>query len=233
MSVPKRPGNTYGKTPEALTPYQKAQAEWDERIGSARVQARNWRLMAFLCLTLLAAFAAMLTWQSVQSKITPYIVEVEKLGAVRNVGPAEETYIPSDAQIAFTLAEFIKHTRSVSIDPIVLRENWEAAYAYATDRAAATLTEFARTNDPFADLGERSVTVEISSVVRASDDSFQIKWIEQHFRAGILQTSGRHTAILSIVIQHPRNLTQLRRNPLGIYVHGLNWSADVQTGENQ
>jgi type IV secretion system protein VirB5 len=25
---------------------------WDERIGSARVQAKNWRLMAFGCLTL-------------------------------------------------------------------------------------------------------------------------------------------------------------------------------------
>ncbi len=233
MSIPKRAGNAYGETPEALTPYQKAQAKWDERIGSSRVQAKNWRLMAFLCLTLLALFAAMLTWQSVQSKVTPYVVEVETLGTVRNVGPAEEAYIPSDAQIAFTLSQFIKNTRSVSIDPIILRENWEAAYAYATDRAAATLTEYARTNDPFADFGERSVTVEITSVVRASDTSFQIKWVEQHFRAGILQSSGKHTAILSIVIQQPHDLNQLRLNPLGIYVHGLNWSADVKTGENQ
>jgi type IV secretion system protein TrbF len=36
----------YGRTPEPETPYQKAAQVWDERIGSARVQARNWRLIA-------------------------------------------------------------------------------------------------------------------------------------------------------------------------------------------
>uniref|UniRef100_UPI003FD6FB3A VirB8/TrbF family protein n=1 Tax=Acidocella sp. TaxID=50710 RepID=UPI003FD6FB3A len=43
----RRPGTRYGRTPEPETPYQKAAQVWDERIGSARVQARNWRLIAF------------------------------------------------------------------------------------------------------------------------------------------------------------------------------------------
>ena len=42
----KRAGLRYGETPEPVTPYQKAAQVWDERIGSARVQAHNWRLMA-------------------------------------------------------------------------------------------------------------------------------------------------------------------------------------------
>ena len=42
----KRPGLTLRQTPQPVTPYQKAAQVWDERIGSARVQARNWRLMA-------------------------------------------------------------------------------------------------------------------------------------------------------------------------------------------
>ena len=46
----KRPSVHYGRTPQPATPYQKAAQVWDERIGSARVQARNWRLMAFGCL---------------------------------------------------------------------------------------------------------------------------------------------------------------------------------------
>ena len=36
----KRPSVHYGRTPEPVTPYQKAAQIWDERIGSARVQAR-------------------------------------------------------------------------------------------------------------------------------------------------------------------------------------------------
>ena len=35
-----------------MTPYQKAAQVWDERIGSARVQAHNWRLMALGSLAL-------------------------------------------------------------------------------------------------------------------------------------------------------------------------------------
>ena len=37
----------YGRTPEPETPFQRAEQVWDERIGSARVQARNWRILAF------------------------------------------------------------------------------------------------------------------------------------------------------------------------------------------
>ena len=40
----KRPSVHYGRTPAPETPYQKAAQVWDERIGSARVQAKNWRL---------------------------------------------------------------------------------------------------------------------------------------------------------------------------------------------
>ena len=42
----------YSSTPVPQTPYQAAANAWDERIGSARVQAKNWRLMAFACLFL-------------------------------------------------------------------------------------------------------------------------------------------------------------------------------------
>src|ERR1700747_662008 len=66
-----RPYVHYGRTPEAVTPYQKAAQVWDERIGSARVQARNWRLMAFGCLLLSGGLATGLVWQSNQGTITP------------------------------------------------------------------------------------------------------------------------------------------------------------------
>ena len=36
----------YSETPEPVTAYQKAAQVWDGRIGSARAQAHNWRLMA-------------------------------------------------------------------------------------------------------------------------------------------------------------------------------------------
>ena len=153
----KRTSSTYGKTPEPVTAYQRAAQAWDDRIGSARVQAANWRLAALISLTLSFLLAGGLVWRSTQSIVTPYIVELTRDGAVRAVGPAEGKYEPNDAQIAFHLADFIRNTRSISIDPIIVRQNWLKAYSYATDRAAATLNEYARTNDPFSDVGRRSV----------------------------------------------------------------------------
>ena len=76
MTLFKRPAAHYGKSPEPETPYQKAAQVWDERIGSARVQARNWRFMAFGSLILSAGFAAALVWQSARGTVVPWVVQV-------------------------------------------------------------------------------------------------------------------------------------------------------------
>ena len=229
----KRSTNKYSNTPKPITPYQKAAQVWDERIGSARSQARNWRLMAFGSLGLISVLSVTLIWQSLQSRIIPYVIEVDKLGEIRTVGPATAIYKPSDAQIAFHLAAFIKRVRAVSIDPVVVRQQWLTAYDFTTDRAALVLNEYARENDPFADIGKRSIAVEITSVVRASDDSFQIKWIERHYMNGTFQKRERYTAILTVVFQMPTTVTALTKNPLGLYVHGLNWSRDMNSQNKQ
>jgi type IV secretion system protein TrbF len=229
----KRATQSYGDTPQPVTPYQRAAQAWDERIGASRVQAKNWRLMAFGCLALSFGLAGGLVWQGTQSRVTPYVVEVDKLGGVQAVGPAAQPYNPTDAQIAYHVARFITDVRSLPIDPIVVRRNWLEAYDYATDRAANVLNDYARQNDPFKSVGEKSVAADVTSVVRASDDSFQVKWTEQVYDRGALARTDRYTAILSIVIQPPHDADTLRKNPLGIYVHGLNWSHEVNPGDSR
>jgi type IV secretion system protein VirB5 len=223
----KRTQNTYGDTPEPVTPYQRAAQAWDDRIGSARVQARNWRYAALLALGMCLILSGGLVWRSTQSFVTPYVVELSTDGAVRAVGPAKDAYEPTDAQIAYHLASFIQNTRSVSIDPIIVRQNWMDAYAYATDRAATTLNAYAQDNDPFDDIGQRSVSVDIVSVVRASDDSFNVRWRETAYRNGAEISRENWTATLSIISDRPRDAETLHLNPLGLYVHGINWSKDL------
>lgn len=227
----KRSSSRYGDTPAPVTPYQKAAQAWDERIGSARVQAANWRWMAFGCLILAVGLAGGVVWQAGQSKVTPYVVEVDRFGAAQAVGPAEHPYEPTDAQLAYHLARFIRNVRGLSIDPIIVRKAWLEAYDYATDRGAQMLNDYALSNDPFKAVGERTVSVEVTSVVRASGDSFQIKWTEEIWRQGARIGSERWTGILTIVIQQPRDAVTLRKNPLGIYVHGLDWSRELNPGE--
>ncbi|TWB77208.1 type IV secretion system protein VirB5 [Nitrospirillum amazonense] len=225
----KRSPQRYGRTPEPVTPYQKAAQLWDERIGTARVQARNWRLMAFGCLTLSGGLAVGLVWQSAQSRVAPYVVEVDRLGEARAVAPAARDYQPSDPQIAWHLARFITKARSISVDPVVVRQNWLAVYDFATDRAALFLNDYARTADPFGQIGTRGVSVQVTSVVRASDRSFQIKWTEQVFERGSLARTDHWTAILGVVVQPPRTTDALAKNPLGLFVNAIDWSRDLDT----
>jgi len=227
MNIFKRPTTHFGKTPEPVTPYQKAAQIWDERIGSARVQARNWRVMAFGCLILSAGFASALVWQSARGTVVPWVVEIDRHGEARTVESAVADYRPTDPQVAWHLSRFIEQVRSLPSDPIIVRQNWLRAYEFTTDRGAVALNEYARSNDPFSRVGREQVSVEVSSVIRASPDSFRVAWTEQRYENGQLSRTERWTAILTIVLQQPRTAERLRANPLGIYVNAVSWSREM------
>ncbi len=225
----KRSVQRYGRTPEPDTPYRRAGQLWDERIGSARAQARNWRLMACGSLMLSTGLAGSLVWQSEQSRVTPYVVEVDRLGEARAVTEAEAAYHPTDPQIAWHLAKFVSNVRSISLDPVLMRANWLSAYDFTTQRGAQFLGDYARSADPFAHVGEKTVSVQVTSVVRASDRSFQVKWTEVTFDRGTQAGTLHWTAILTVVLKAPATADILWKNPLGLYVDAIDWSRELET----
>ena len=89
------------------------------------------------------------------------------------------------------------------------------------------LNDYARSNDPFTRVGRQQVAVDVSSVIRASPDSFRVAWVERRYENGQLAETTRWTAILTIVVQIPRNADRLRANPLGIYVNAINLSREL------
>ena len=133
----------YGETPEPVTPYQKAAQAWDDRIGS---RARAGEELApdgfwIACASLSCspadssgnpcrAASCLMWWKSTSSVVC------------EAVGPAIQHYQPNDAQIAYFLAHFITDVRSLSIDPVVVRNNWLEAYDYATDHGAVFLNDY-------------------------------------------------------------------------------------------
>ena len=223
----RRPSIRYGKTPEPETPYQRAAQVWDDRIGSARVQARNWRLAFFATLAMSGGLAGGLVWQSANGSIVPWVVEVDKLGEARAVEPATADYQPTDPEIAFHLARFIEEVRSIAADPIVVRQNWLKAYDFTTDKGALALNDYARSNDPFAQIGKVQVAVDVSSVIHASPSSFRVAWVERHYQDGSLAATERWSAILTVITQPPHTPDALRKNPLGLFVNAINWSKEL------
>jgi type IV secretory pathway TrbF-like protein len=178
-------------------------------------------------LALSGGLSAGLVWQSARGTITPWVVQVDRLGQAQAVAPASADCRPTDPQMASHLARFIEEVRSIPDDPVVLRQNWLEAYNYVTDKGALALNDYARINDPFSKIGKAPVAVDVSSVIRASDNSFRVEWVERHYVDDALAATERWSAILTIVVQTPTDADRLKKNPLGAYVHSLNWSKEL------
>ena len=210
----RRPNVRYGKTPEPETPYQRAGQVWDERIGSARVQAKNWRLAFF-------GSARAERRPRRRSRLAVGAQHDHPLGrAGRQARPgagdrAGDRRLPADRPCRSPGISRASSTevRSIPADPVVLRQDWLDAYNYVTDKGALALNDYARTNDPFSKVGKTQVSVEVASVIRASDDSFRVEWVERRYVDDALASTERWSAILTIVVQTPTDADRLKKNP--------------------
>ncbi len=158
----------------------------------------------------------------------PWVVQVDKLGQAQAVAPAVADYRPTDPQIAFHLARFIEQVRSHSGRcRSSLRQNWLRAYDFTTDRGAAgaeRLRPRQRSLRQGRQAAGRGRGLERHPRLA---DSFRVAWTERHYDNGQLAATERWTAILTIVVQPPRDAERLRKNPLGIYVNAINWSKEL------
>jgi type IV secretory pathway TrbF-like protein len=216
------------KTPEPETPYRQAQQLWDNRMGSSLAHARTWRTAAFCSLGLAGAMAAGVVVLALRPAAVPFVIEASETGEARLVGPATSAYEPRDAQLSWHIARFIEMVRGLPSDAIVVRQNWLRAYDWATQGGAQVLNAMAEEDDPFAKVGKETVAVEVLSVVRASPTSFQLRWRESTYNAGTLVHVERYTGVATVVIDPPSTPERLQKNPLGLYIHGLTWSRDLQ-----
>ena len=150
------------------------------------------------------------------------------MGEAKAVAPADAAYQPTDPQIAWFLGHFITDVRSVSLDPVLMKANWLVAYDFTTKRGAVFIGDYARRSDPFGHVGERTVSIQVTSIVRASDKSFQVKWIETAYERGAQAGVAHWTAILTVIISPPSSAETLRKNPLGLYVDAIDWSRELE-----
>lgn len=220
---PKRP---LSAAPEA-TPYQRAGQVWDERMGLSLAHARNWRRIAFANLALAAFLGAGWWAQSRQAVVRPFVVEVSEWGETQKITALDGRYEPTSAQISHALATWIRQVRSKPTDPVVIRQNWLAAYDLLTPKAASFLNAWAQSHDPFAEVGREAVEVAVLSVVRRSERSFDLQWRETRFVGGQQAGQARWRALITVRLQPPKTEAELMKNPLGIRIEDVSWTPDA------
>ncbi len=223
----KRSQERYGDSRPTETPYHREAQIWDDRTGAPRVQARNWRLMAFACAALAALALGAYIYERQDTKIATYVVPVDRYGRPGRIELADRTYAPTQAETGYFVADFVQLVRSKSTDPIVLRQNWVRAYGFVSGDAKTALTQHARDHDPFARIGEQAAAVEIVSVLPRSPTTYQVQWRETLYEQGAAMPPQRWTGLFTVGHTPPRNEAQLRANPLGVFITAFQWSRDL------
>jgi type IV secretion system protein TrbF len=213
---------------EAETPYRRARAEWDTRMGSAVVQARSWRMAAFASVGVSAVALLGMIYLGALPKAVPHIIEVDRLGAAVYRGPVGETsYVPSDAVITYHLRRFVEDTRELSSDLAVVKRNWLDAYTLVTPRGGNMLSAFVQQpeNDPFRRAQDERITVEFLSAVRVAGDTWQLDWRESAWDKSGNPSGAPATwrAMLRTLVMAPKTAEAMSKNPIGLYIDEFHW----------
>lgn len=215
----------YKAKEEKLTPYERAHKEWDERIGSARAQAENWRLIAILssAAAILLLILSIIIMSVRTTKV--FVAQVEKGGRVVNVAPLTVPYNPTQAQKEYFISNFIQMIRGVPLDPVVAKKNWVSAYNFLTQASAKKLNELLQKDNPLSLLGKKTVTVDIGDINPISDNTFNLDWTESTVDVnGEDEGQKSFSGTFTITIKQPTTQQQILANPLGIYIIDFNIS---------
>lgn len=210
------------------SPYVAGRREWNERYGSYIARARTWQIVALSSMALSAVLGIALAHNASQSKVQPFIVEVDKLGEAVAVKPAEAAALPEQRIIRFQLANFITNARSVTPDPIVQKRWLDGVYAISTPSAATFLNDYYRKNDPFQKGRTSLVSVEIATALPLSPNSWQVQWTETtRGLNGLVDGTTRWQAVLNVSTFAPNTPQQIIANPTGIVVEQINWTQQL------
>ncbi len=215
---------------EADTPYMRARQEWDSRMGSALVHARNWRLATFGALAAVVIALLGMIYLGRLPKAVPHIIEVDHLGAATYRGPVGQSgdYAPSDAAIKYDLQRFIEDTRSISSDASIIKRNWLDAYSLVSSKGGNMLTAYVSQpeHEPFHRAAEGvRVSIEVVSAVRVSADTWQVDWRETDWdkNGNPVGQPALWRGMFHILLQMPKTEEAMQRNPIGLYIDEFHW----------
>ena len=193
---------------------------------------RNWQLVAFGSLALLALSVIGLVTLALQSRVVPYVVEVDRLGRASAIAPAEAVPAVADRVVTAAVARFVADIRTAYPDPVAQHDAVYRAYAHVAGDARGYLEGYFSdpANDPRQKGRGYRRAVEVTNVlpvpggVEGGPTTYRVQWNEREEspREGTRERAWE--GYLSVTVAPPTTTEAVERNPLGVYVTDLSWS---------
>lgn len=208
---------------ENPSPYLSARREWNEVYGQLVASARHSRIRERILWAYSALISTALIFAALNPKFVPYIIEVNSKGAVLGAGIPSHKSI-DERTIVRELSDWISFHRAVVRDPLVQKQYINRIYAYLvqSDPGAATVADWYQANDPFKRAETELVSVEVESVLRQSDGTFQIEWKESPaMPSGKSLPESRYRGLLTVETHEIKDGEAIPKNPLGIFIKDI------------
>ena len=150
------------------------------------------------------------------------------------VGPADVASTADPRVIRAYLASFVANARLVTPDTELQRRAIYAVYALLKTKDPATqkINEYLSPPDttPFKRAEKVTVDCDVSTVLPVTSTTWQVDWTEttRDRDGGLVRAPVNMRATLQIYIEPPAavsRMSDLQRNPLGIYIHDFSWSS--------
>ena len=225
---------------EQENPYLSARKEYGDRYGSSVKDAARWRQISFFLIMLCVAFGALMMWMASQNKVIPYIVQVDKQGYAVAIKSSEQGAVADTRVIVATLGGFFVNFKTVITDVSSQKRMVNDVYSYLAKGSAAEsfVSHYYQEHNPFVATQDRNrytVQVEIRSIVRSgsNDKSWQVLWSEEKLEQGTVIERTDWRAIVSIAVSPVRELSEVLKNPLGIFITEINIAQDLSANSQQ
>ncbi len=220
----------YTSSKELKNPMNRLDSQYDKMLGDARRNSFIWMIIAFILgLSLLLINITVknaLTYVDEHSK-SPMIIALQPWGESVYMGDAasysyDTMNIPEIAR-QWHVRDFLNMMRSISSDSQILKNNRDTIYSYLLSSCEAKVTD----NFRKIKIGEKTVTLYIESLIKVSDNSYQLDWIETTI--GKDAGKRRYRGVFTIEFRTPTQKQKEAGNYLGIFTKDFDF-AEI-TGE--
>lgn len=214
-------------SPVMTSCYVSGREEWLERYGSYIQRARQWRMATIIALFITGVSVVGNVVQATQSKVVPYVVEVDQLGRIAAVERASVAAPVPTRVVQSSLSEFVTQWRSVTADLDLQKRFIERLSFFVAGAARGQMKQWYELNNPYDRAKDKLVQVNIKSLpAQVSADSWRVEWTEvTRNHSGVQIGAEGFQATLTIQIQPPTTDTQILRNPGGVYITSMSSSS--------
>jgi type IV secretion system protein TrbF len=213
-------------------PYLDARRNWNSQAEKALSNLHVFQLLCVVCLLIALAAVGGIVYIGSQSKIQPYLIEINGLGEAVAIGQAQLIGSADPRVIKAQLASFISSARLVTPDTELQKKAAWIVFGMLKTKDPATQRmqewlDLGGKNAPLERAKRLMVNTEIESVLPMSSTSWEVNWTEttRDRDGGLIGPPTHWRAMLQVYILAPTNERDLKLNPIGIYVQDFTWES--------